>query len=470
MRLGKDIWISILLIALGPPAAGADQQAQPAPPSPSEMRAQGPEEGQAPSSPWDSGSFLGAEGFTAGAAGQVRSYLLPSLELSERADSNYAVLSGRQRFEGINTLVGRLALLRAGKHSALTADYLGGGQIYDHHSELNGTIQQLGIVESYRGRRWGLQLDDRVTYLPESGFGYGGFGWGGGLGPDLGGAFGSNLSSVSPVFNPTSFLLTGRGSRITNVAIAQVEYLAGPRSMITLTGSYGLLDFRTPGFIDSRDALSLVGYSRKLTTRDYMGVSAGFGQFRLLHQGPAFKSNFFLLNYGRRITGRMAFEAGAGPQINLYKNPLAGSSTPVSWVAFSTLDYRARRGNLAISYSHYTSNGGGVLIGARTDHVQLGWNMRLARHWSGGVGPGYAHSRSLAQTTALHNQRAVNAAYVGASLSRNFGRYISMFLTYNLQTQRDRAIACVAGNCHTSVLRHVAGFGFDWHPRQITID
>jgi len=45
-----------------------------------------------------------------------------------------------------------------------------------------------------------------------------------------------------------------------------------------------------------------------------------------------------------------------------------------------------------------------------------------------------------------------------------------MFFGYNLQTQRFQTASCVAGNCQTSLLRHVVTFGFDWHPRQIMVD
>lgn len=477
MRLSHGVCIPVIITALCLPAVGAgqqkvegDQRVQPSAPVSPEMTAQVPEESQpAPPAP-DARSFLGAEEFTAGLPGRQRSYIFPSFQFSEMYDSNFALGTRHQKFETINTLVGRLSLQKVGRRSKTSADYLGGGLIYNHHSELNSTIHALGITQSYQGRRWGFLLDDRATYLPESTYGYGGFGWMGALGSDIGGAFGSNLTSLNPVFSPIGSLVTGRGLRIMNTAVAQVQYLAGPRSAITLGGSYSLLHFREPGFIGASNAFFHAGYSRSLTARDYFGVNYGFGLFRFQHVGQSFQVNFLQLSYGHRISGRMAMEVAAGPQVNVFKNPYVGSTTPVSWTAHSSLDYRFRRGNLGLSYSRYTTSGGGLLTGANTDQVQLSWGLELTRKWSGSLGPGYAQSRSLPQTTAAKTESTYDSIYAGASLSRRLGRYTSMFFTYNLQSQRSQTAPCLAGSCRTSQLRHLLGFGFDWHPRQMAID
>lgn len=476
MSFSDHIWIPFLAAALCLRVAqaqeqngGGDQRVQPsAPVSPNETE-QVPEEGQAQQTTPDSRSFSGAEEFTAGTRERLRSYFFPSFQVSEMADSNSPFTSGAHEFETIDTLTGRLTLQKVEKHSQLAADYVGGEQIYNHHSEFNATIHQLGITESYQGRRWGFLLDDRATYLPEAAFGYGGFGWMGALGPSLGGAFGSILATLNPAFDPNAGLLTGRGSRISNAAVAQIQYAAGAHSSITVTGSYELLHFRTPGFIDTRDAFFLAAYSRSLTPRDYFGINYGFGLFRYPQGGESFQTNLLELSYGHRITGRLALEVGGGPQLNVFKNPVTGSSTPLTWTAYGSLDYRFHRGAVGLSYYRYTANGDGLLAGADTHLVRLAWSMQLTRNWSGSLGPGYAHSRSLSQTTSGENDYAYDSVYAGASLSRGLGRYTTMFFTYNLQSQGSNTAPCLAGNCGTS-LQHLVGIGFDWHPRQITID
>jgi len=477
MSFGDHIWIPFLAAALCLRVAqaqeqkgGGDQRVQPsAPVSPNETE-QIPEEDQAQQTTPDSRSFSGAEEFTAGTRERLRSYFFPSLQVSEMADSNSQFTSGPHEFETIDSLTGRLTLQKVGKHSQLATDYVGGEQIYNQDPQLDATIHQLGITESYQGHRWGFLLDDRATYLPESTFGYGGFGWTGALGASLGGAFGSNLANLNPAFDPNAGLFTGRGSNISNAAVAQIQYAAGPHSAITLSGSYGLLHFQSPGFIDSRNDFLLVGYSRSLTPRDYFGISYGFGSFRFPQEGGSFQTDLLELSYGHRITGRLAMEVGGGPELNVFRNPVPGSTTPLLWTAHGSLDYRFHRGAVALSYDRYTANGGGLLFGANTDLVGLAWSMQLTRNWSGSLNPAYAHSRSLPQTTSGENDYAYDSAYAGASLSRRLGRYTTMFFTYNIQSQGSNNAPCPAGNCGTSLLRHLVGFGFDWHPRQITTD
>jgi hypothetical protein len=207
-----------------------------------------------------------------------------------------------------------------------------------------------------------------------------------------------------------------------------------------------------------------------LTARDYIGIDYGFGVFQFPNQGQRFEMHSLHLSYGHRISGRMAMALAAGPQMSVFSAPLAGSTKPVAWTAQSSLDYRSRRGGVAISYVRYTTGGGGALNGAITDTVRTAWSWQLTRKWSGSLSPGYAHNRSLPQTALGNIENTFDTVYAGASLSRALGRYMTMFFTYNYQAQRAEAVPCVAGNCGTSLGRHLLRLGFDWHPRQIMID
>jgi len=430
---------------------------------------QAPNQGQTPKAAPDPRSFSGAAGFSAQAPGGIRSYFQPSFQFSEMGDSNFSFTPGPQKFETVDSFIGRLDYLKAGRHSQTTAEYLGGGTIYNHHSNYNTTEQQLGINQTYRGRRWSFMLDERATYMPESPFGSGAFGWTGALGPGVGGAFGSNLGTLNPALTPNESLLTSRGSCIMNSATTEIQYLAGPRSSITLGGSFGLLHFRTPGSIDSRNGNAFIGFSHTLSARDFLGFNYGFSLFKFQHIGTSFTTHQFQLSYGHRINGRMAIDVGGGPEINSIKDPVSGSSTPITLTAHGSLDFRSRRRYAALSYNRSTTNGGGLLLGATTDNIQMAWTTLLSRQWSASIAPGYSHNRSIPQTGG-HAQTTINSDYFGVNLSRMFGRYTSMFFSYNFQTQNSQATPCLAGNCRSSFLRHVVGFGFDFHPRQISVD
>jgi hypothetical protein len=476
MRLRRGIWVGIIVATLSvarpgtAQEAGGGSQGQAGTVPGSGPAGQAAEQGQATSSSTDSRSFMGAEEFSPGRVGLTHSYVLPSLIISEMADSNFRLGSGKQSFETINTVVGRLTLGKAGRHSTISLDYRGGAQIYNHRSDLNASMHQFGITGSYQGRQWGFMLDDRASYLPEGNFGYGGFGYSGGLGMSLGGASGSNLASLNPAFGTSGALFTGRGSQIMNTSVAQVQYATSARSSISVAGSYSLLHFRSPGFIDTNSSTFFVSFSHAVTARDFVGMEYGLSLFKLQNSVPAFQSHVFQFTYGHQISGRLALQVGAGPLINKFTNPVTGSTAPLSWTAVSTLQYRARRGSLDLSYSHYTTAGGGILAGAETDRVYSSWSVRLSRNWTGSLGPGYAHNRSLPQTSLANTKSKYDSFYARASLSRNFGRYATMFLSYNYETQRSDLTPCLAGDCRKSVLRHLVSFGFDFHPRQLVFD
>ncbi|HEV2349336.1 MAG TPA: hypothetical protein VG028_05750 [Terriglobia bacterium] len=477
MKLKKGGWIPILIMVLCVPGAApgqqtapGDQQTQPVAPVTSDQSAQVAEEGQTTPLAPDPRSFSGAEEVSVQSPGTAHSYFLPSFEFSENGDSNLNFGTGPQKFETMSSIMGRLDLQRAGRFSTTTAEFIGGGSIYTHRTEFNSTSEQFGISHSYQGRRWSFLLDDRASYLPESPFGYGGLGFMGALGTSLGGANGSNLASLNPAFSADETLLTGRGSRILNTAVVQTQYKAGAHSAITMTGSFGLLHFRAPGFTDTRSGNVLFGFNHSFTARDNVGISYGYSLYRYKHLPQGFDTHLIELAYGHQISGRWALNFGAGPQITIIKNPLSGTDTSHSWTADGSLNYHYQKESVALTFIRGNNNGGGVLAGAFTDNVRGDWSTEFARHWTFSLDPGFAHNRSLPQTTAGSSEVTFNAAYVGASVSRKFGRNTSMFFTYNFQNQRSNAAPCSTGNCRSGLHRHVLGFGFDFHPRQITVD
>jgi hypothetical protein len=477
MNIRGRIWIVTLVLALsfagaasGQEAGSAGQEGQTGVAAPAGTGQQGTQESQSPAASADSRSFLSTEQFSPGRVGQMRSYILPSLMITGRADSNDAVGPGRQKFETYTGIVGRLTLGKIGKHSNISMDYLGGAQVYTHQSNLNGTVHQFGITGTYEGKRWGYEFDDRASYLPESSFGFGGFGYTGGLGLSLGGAVGSNLQNLSAVLDPTSGLITGRGARIMNTTAMQVQYAISPRSSISVAGSYSLLHFRTPGFFDNKSSTAFVSYSHMLSARDYIGLSYGVTLFKIQSSVPAFQSHVFQVSYGHKISGRLAMQVGGGPLLNKFTSPLTGPTTPLSWTASGSVQYRAGRGGLALSYIHYTTAGGGVLAGAATDRVYGAWSVRLTRKWSGSFGPGFSHNRNLAQYSLTNTRSTYDSFYGSASLSRSLGRHSTIFFNYEYTGERSDLTPCLAGNCGRSFLRHEIGFGFDFHPRQLVFD
>jgi hypothetical protein len=419
----------------------------------------------------DTRPLSGAEEITAGSQHIARNYVLPSLHVTAYGDSNQLTISTGTRGLGVTgSVIGRLALQRVWKTSQFIMDYKGGGLLYSRNQDFNAMVHDFGFTESLRGRRWGLMITNRASYLPESPFGFTGLGGIGGLGTGLGGSFGTNLGNLSPAFSPNQSILSGRGTRVANTTVAQLEYNLSARSMVTASGSYGLLRFKEPGLIESNQRVYTAGYNYMATRKDTVAIVYGLSQLQFKGVSLGFDTHFFQLSYGRRVTGRLAWELAAGPQVSIFKSSTTPSDQQVSWNAHSSLRYRLPRTDLGLSYGHFTSTGSGLLFGAETDQVggSVGW--RFTRNWSGSIDPGYARNRRLRQTTAGGNSITYDSVHAGFRLRRAVGRYMDVSFNYSLQDQRRSSTANTGVGGGNVYIRHLFGFGFNWHTRPIDID
>ena len=474
MKLHLRVLIALLGLTLAVAAAPAQEPATSTPPS-GQLPATSPPEGQeaaveettnAPVP--DIRPLTGAEEIGVGLRRGGRNFIFPALQVYAYGDSNRSIAAtGGQGAELAGSVVGRLALQHVSRTSQLTLDYMGGGMFYARQSDLNATIHQIGITQAFTGRRWALQLSDRASYLPESSFGFGGFG---SMGGGLSGGFGSGLGSLNPAFSADQTVVTGRGYRINNTTIAQVQYLASRRATLTATAAYSLLRFEEAGAIDSDHRIFSAGYNYEMTRRDSLGLTYGVSMFRFRGSDLAFDDHFVQLVYGRRVTGRMAFELGAGPQLDIFKNSLAGSTHRYFWNLHSSLHYRWPRSDLGISYGRYTSSGSGLLYGAQTDRLSLSVGHRFTRNWSGSFSPGYSHNSRLQQTTGPSTSVDFNSYYVGFGLRRALGRYADASVNYTFQGQTTDIASPLGAMVNSSLVRHTFGLAFSWHGRQMPLE
>jgi hypothetical protein len=98
-----------------------------------------------------------------------------------------------------------------------------------------------------------------------------------------------------------------------------------------------------------------------------MSLSYGFSRFTFSQLAVGAESHTGLLSFARRITGRLGFQVGAGPDFQVYRSPLAGPRSTFSWALNSGLNYQLRNWETGFNYSHSLTGGSGVLPGAETD-------------------------------------------------------------------------------------------------------
>ncbi len=482
LRMNKQLWALLLVLGLWVSAAWTQQKDPQGPPSqPVAPLRESPSKdssgaanaaGAAPAGTAtvpDNRPLSSVEQYGLGSEGTRRNIFLMGFQFREIGDTNSSNTSSGTDIDSASLLSGNIALRHLWRHSELDAAYAGGGALYNTRSDLNQTFHQVGLTERASWRRWALLLSDQASYLPESSFGYGGLNPLSGIVPGAGG-LGGQFSNINPVLDPSQSILTALARRISNSVAGEVQYSITRRSSFTAAASYGLLHYLDDGFIDNYSLGVRSGYNYALNSRDTLGVVYTFTRFTFGQQTGALQNHAAQLAYGRRLTGRLALELYAGPQVNTFEDVSGNPAPQVTWSAGAYLRYQLPRGGVGLSYLHGTSGGAGIFAGAQRDEVQAFGDRKLSRRWTANVNFGYARNTALQEILLIPINSKYDSWYAGAALNHILNRQMNLFFTYNFQRQETNSSLCTTVNCAISFLRHQFGLGFNWNLRQSGID
>ncbi len=415
----------------------------------------------------DTRPLSGMEELQVESPSRSRNFVLPSIRLTAYGDTNRTILSGGGRGTELSGgIIGGLAVHQVSRKNDFSFDYQGGGMLYSRNSDLNAMVHQLGFTETYQGRRAGIMIGNRLSYLPESAFGFGGFG----STPGLGGGYGGALGNWNPAFNANQTLYTGRGSRIANSSMVQFQYNASARSSLTLGANYGLFRFRNASLFESDFSQATVGYNYMVNRRDSVAVTYGLSLFNYKSIEYDMTAHFAQLAYSRRITGRVVFQLSAGPQFIFSRSGISGRENRAYWSAHTAIQYQQARTSFDLSYAHYTSSGSGLLLGSSTDQIRFGVRWRLTRNWSYSIAPGYTRNHRLRQGPTPTGASSYNSVYASTSLNRDLGRYMDLSFNYVMHEQWSNAVSPTGIDTGSTYLRHHFGVTLGWHGRRIGMD
>ncbi|MGO9444718.1 MAG: hypothetical protein ACLPXB_08070 [Thiobacillaceae bacterium] len=363
-----------------------------------------------------------------------------------------------------NYFLGNLTLVKNWRQALTSINYSGGGYVSTDSSQGNGAYQNFSFFQDVRSARWDLSLVDVFAYVPQSQFGFGG---GTNLGqPGTGSSLGISAPGVGA--SPSQDIFTAEGTRYTNTAVTQANYTLTARDSLTFSGSYGLLRFSDSVNSNNDTITGGMGYNRQLTKADTLGLYYGFSAFHYSGSPQAFGSHSTGLAYGRKITGRLALQISGGPQINTYRIPIGGSSSALTGYGSAILSYGLQSGNITLTYRHGLSNGSGVLIGSRMDQVTLAASHKLGRVLTGFANFGYSRNSTLGHIAGSSNT-TYNDWFLGAGLSRPFGRDIQFGLAYTADLERSNQPGCTGTACNTDFTQHMVTLSLQWHARPFVL-
>ncbi|MGA2844575.1 MAG: hypothetical protein ABSF68_04040 [Candidatus Acidiferrales bacterium] len=473
--------IVLCVVALGVSAAQAQQQTQdqpiPAYHSPLASQADNTDPNAPPAqlTP-DNRALTGIQDPTIGVASTNHSYWTPHVDLGVTLDTEPPVGGSGSGLTTWTSLTGGVDLRWMSGRSDMTLGYIGGGVFSNDGSSSNGIVQDLNFVDKLSFRRWALTLIEQAAYTPESAFGSGGF-------P------GVSLPGGEPGLGglvPGQTIITSEGQRFFNTSLGQVDVYLTPRSSLTFVGGYSLLHSFNENLLDYGDLIAQAGYNYQITRKDTLGVSYVFAGFRYDNFDESINTNTLLFSYGRKVTGRLAFRIGAGPEFTFINTPIipgtgvgtigppsGGSTTNVYWYLATSLQYQMQRTALSATYSHGVAGGSGVFAGSLADTLTGSAVRQLSRVSSGTWTVGYSRNTELA-TSGLPQIQFSNQPfdywYTGLNYSRLWGRSLNLNLGYQLQYQNSNASFCTGTGCGSSFVRNLITFGVGWRKQPIPIE
>jgi hypothetical protein len=412
----------------------------------------------------DTRPLSGIESLGLGSLAGERSYVSPGFLVSQTAQSNVQFEPGGQAgFGAVALLGGNVALESVGRRNHFNLAYQGSAVIYETGSLSHSTAQLFGFSDSLSFRRAVFTLTDRFSYLPGLYGGLGGLAYGGAL--NLNGV--GTLPGLNTGFVPQRGILTN-GAGYSNVALAQLEYMPGARSSITLAGGFQLLDSSQQGYATFDSVIGQAGYNRSLTARDTIAVYCSIVLYHYRGASEDVNSEYVSFSYGRRVTNRLALQLFGGPQFYAITVP-GRTQTSTSGYGGAALIYHWPKTQLDVNYYKGLSGGSGVLNGASSNAVIGNITRQLSTKWSGGLSFGYYQNTALQRLGSAAQPQTYNYWHGTCNLGRSLGRQSRVSFFYTFQTQSSNQSFSLGGQPGQSVLNNFFGFNFSYTFRPIGI-
>jgi hypothetical protein len=254
--------------------------------------------------------------------------------------------------------------------------------------------------------------------------------------------------------------------RYMNAVLGQAEYSISRKSVLTFSGSYGVLHFFDPGYFSSTMVNGQAGYDYLIDPFNSVAILATYGKIDYTGTGISMTDYGAALAYGRKITGRLAFQVSAGPQkILSYGAGGVGNFQLLSYSANSALTYATARSGLSLSYASGLNGGSGVLLGSTSYTMMGSANYLFSRFWTGSIFGGYAINNSLAPA-GVPTVRFDNW-FSGVSWGLLAGRHLRINFSYSLEKQNNPA-TCPVPSCGSNMLQQTVGLNVNWHLRPVS--
>ncbi|MGB7603126.1 MAG: hypothetical protein WBM24_22685, partial [Candidatus Sulfotelmatobacter sp.] len=285
------------------------------------------------------------------------------------------------------------------------------------------------------------------------------------------------FQKTSSVFNqpdPTSAFAVSGGTQVANFSviapIADLLSNAGnvgmtwqfaANAMVGASGTFANLHYpnqaEVPGLFDSSAQGGSIFFTHRISKMHYVGATY---EYQRLVSYPTVGQNetqthallfFYTLYASPRLS--MSFFGGpqyadVGPQYFNTQSPAAPGFQSWNPQVGGSMGWQGRLTNVAVSYSHMISGGGGLIGAVKLDSATASIRQQMTRKLSGSIAGGYAQSNVLG--SALLGNDNGHTLSGTASLQRQFGERIGLQLGYTRLHQDYSGVAVLAQTPNTN--------------------
>ncbi len=310
----------------------------------------------------------------------------------------------------------------------------------------SGQFHRLYLDQGFDYRRWKFNLEDDVSYLPQTPItGFSGV-------PGTGEIIG--LPNPSPSNSQT--ILTLNTHVLYNNALASVEHALNYSTTVGFSGNSNVLHYPNNDGIDTRGTSGNAILMRRLSGRTTLLGSYNFTQYDFQGTALTMRTQTALAGVRHMFTRNLVMDLRGGPQLidSTITSVIPANNT---YYVNAMVTYSKRESSMSGSYFHGTTGGSGFLIGGIVDSGQGNYLRRIGQNVTLGFTSGYS------RTGGLNNNGTTDAAYGAAQANWMVGRNLIVFANYTGMGQS--ASSLLPGSALNQMFNAIS-FGFGLSSRE----
>ena len=329
-----------------------------------------------------------------------------------------------------------------------------GGVLLENSGQPTTTYQNLSLSQSLRTKNWNFNIQDSVSYLPESPV------------SGLSGIPGVGDLGIDPVpVGPEAGIgiLTTYGPRVSNTVTGSVSRYITARLSAQASAYQDVQDFIGDNSVDALDNSSeggSAGLSYQIDSRNAVSANYNYSRFSYGTTYGSFTTQGATVNYRRQWNRHFSTNVYAGPQDESSSDGLYPSSVQIA--AGASASYISRHTLYTLNFSRGTNNGSGVIPGSFSDTVNAGASRVFGRVWNVSGDLGYSHVSTIPGFQAF--AFASQGVTAGVQVARAITRRVSGYGSYTVEQQSLGTVTGPAPNAFNGVYQ-IFAIGVSYAPR-----